>query len=68
MVETWTPGGDPGLVYEAATGRFRTADGQAAAAPAQAGRVRFETHPGLIPADAVALLAQGVTWRAAEQA
>lgn len=68
VVETWTPGGDPGLVYEAATGRFRTADGQAAAAPAQAGRVRFETHPGLIPADAVALLAQGVTWRAAEQA
>jgi hypothetical protein len=68
VVETWSPGGGAGLVYEAATGRYRTAEGAAASAPAQAARVRFETAPGLIPADAVALLAQGVAWRAAEQA
>ena len=68
VVETWTPNGQAGLVYEAATGRFRTSEGQPTSPPARAGRVRFETDPRLIPADAVALLAQGVAWRAAEQA
>lgn len=68
VVETWRRGGEAGLIYEAATGRFRTAEGQAAPAPARVQTVRFEVDPRLIPADAVALLAQGVSWRAAEQA
>jgi hypothetical protein len=49
------------LVYEAQGGRFFGPSGPAAA-PAQADRVRFLTHPDLVPADAVALHSRGVRW------
>jgi hypothetical protein len=49
------------LVYEAGAGRFLGPAGPAAA-PSQAGLVRFLTHPDLVPADAVALHSRGVRW------
>jgi hypothetical protein len=67
VVETWRPDlalGDE-VVFEAATDRFRTAAGDPAAPPARVAQVVFATDPGLAPADAVALLAQGVAWRSA---
>ena len=66
VVEHWAPGG--GLAYEAASGGFRTASGAPAPPPAQVAKVLFHTGPGLVPADAMALLAQGVAWSAAASA
>jgi hypothetical protein len=65
VIETWTPAAAPaeGLVFEAAATRFRTPAGAPAPPPAQVERVIFRTDPGLIPADAVALLSHGVAWR-----
>jgi len=65
VVETWHEGCAPAevLVFDAMACRFRTASGAPAAPPAMAERVHYRGHPYLIPADAVALLAQGVTWR-----
>lgn len=67
VVERWTPdaaGGDA-LVFDAASSRFRTPDGAPADPPARAAKVIFRTPPGLFPADAVALLSQGVRWGSA---
>ncbi|MBT9471777.1 MAG: hypothetical protein V4514_03990 [Pseudomonadota bacterium] len=67
VVERWTPdaaGGDA-LVFDASASRFRTPEGAPAGAPAQVANLVFRTGPGLLPADAVALLSQGVTWRSA---
>ncbi|WP_421934515.1 hypothetical protein [Phenylobacterium sp.] len=64
VMERWAEGaGAP--VFEAATTRFRSAAGGPALPPAQVGEVVFQTDRGLIPADAIALLAHGVAWRAA---
>jgi hypothetical protein len=52
------------LAYAAATGGF-FGPGGPSAPPAQADVVRFQTHPDLVPADAVALHARGVRWRRA---
>jgi hypothetical protein len=49
------------LVYVAATGRFLGPAG-AAAPPGRVGLLRFLVRPALIPADAMALHAQGVRW------
>ena len=49
------------LVYDASSGHFLGPSGPADA-PAQADTVRFLTHPDLVPADAVALHARGVSW------
>ena len=49
------------LVYEAATGRFQSAQGPAAA-PGRVERVAFLTAPGTVAADAIALHAKGVIW------
>ncbi|WP_309644738.1 hypothetical protein [Phenylobacterium sp.] len=67
VVETWSAGcaGRDALVFDAAGGRFRTPGGVPAAPPAQVDQVVYKVHPDLIPADAVALLANGVTWRRA---
>lgn len=67
VVERWSPdaaGGDA-LVFDAASSRFRTPQGDPANAPAQVGKLVFRTAPGLFPADAVALLSQGVAWGSA---
>jgi hypothetical protein len=67
VAERWTPeaaGGDA-LVYDAGAARFRTPDGAPALAPARADIVIFRTASGLVPADAVALLSQGVSWSSA---
>lgn len=65
VMETWSPATTPadGMVFEAATTRFRTASGAPATPPGQVERVIFRTDPGLIPADAIALLSHGVSWR-----
>ena len=60
-------GGADRLVYVAATGRFIGPAG-AAETPGQVGLARFLTRPGLAPADALALYAQGVRWTRAEMA
>ncbi|MES2341277.1 MAG: hypothetical protein V4597_06340 [Pseudomonadota bacterium] len=64
VMERWAQGTNA-PVFEAATTRFLTASGEPAAPPAQVGEVVFRTVPGLVPADAIALLAHGVAWRAA---
>ena len=67
VAERWTPeaaGGDA-LVYDAGAARFRTPQGVPALSPARADIVIFRTAPGLVPADAVALLSQGVFWSSA---
>lgn len=67
VAERWTPeaaGGDA-LVYDAGAGRFRTPEGGPAGPPAKVDKLVFRTAPGLIPADAIALLSQGVTWSSA---
>jgi len=67
VVETWSEGCAPAqaLVFDAAAARFRTPLGAPAAPPALAERVVYRTHPDLVPADTIALLSQGVTWRSA---
>ena len=66
-VERWTPdaAGGEALVFDAGAGRFRTPQGAPADPPARVGKLVFRTAPGLIAADAVALLAQGVAWESA---
>jgi len=49
------------LVYDAQGGQFLDPSGPATA-PAHVERVRFLTHPDLLPADAVALHSRGVRW------
>ena len=66
VMERWTDtAGAP--VFEAGTGAFRTAAGQPMAPPAQVGEVMFATAQDLSPADAIALLANGVAWRTARR-
>lgn len=65
VAERWTPdaaGGDA-LVYDAGAGRFRTPDGAPADPPAKVDKLVLRTAH--IPADAVALLSQGVSWSSA---
>jgi hypothetical protein len=49
------------VAYDAATGHFVGADGRRAA-PGRVDVVYFQTAPGLVPADAIALHAKGVRW------
>ncbi|MDO9430939.1 MAG: hypothetical protein Q7T84_06525, partial [Phenylobacterium sp.] len=67
VVERWTPGaaGGDALVFDAGANRFRTPEGAPAPAPAKVEKLVFRTDPGLVPADAIALLRQGVTWGSA---
>ncbi|WP_332773690.1 hypothetical protein [Phenylobacterium sp.] len=67
VVEAWSEGcaARDALVFDAGAGRFRTPGGAPAAPPALAERVVYRVQPDLVAADAVALLANGVTWRAA---
>lgn len=67
VLERWTPGaaGGEALVFDASASRFRTPDGGPASAPARVEKLIFRTAPGLIPADAIALLSQGVAWGSA---
>ncbi|MDO9430044.1 MAG: hypothetical protein Q7T84_01960 [Phenylobacterium sp.] len=67
VVERWTPGaaGGDALVFDAGASRFRTPEGAPAPAPAKVEKLVFRTDPGLVPADAIALLSQGVTWGSA---
>ena len=66
VMERWTDtAGAP--VFESATSSFRTASGEPSPPPAQVGQVVFQTAPGLAPADAIALLAHGVSWRSARR-
>lgn len=67
VLEAWKPGaaGGDSLVFDAAAGRFRTPEGAPATPPAKVEKAVFRTHQGLIPADAIALLAHGVAWRSA---
>jgi len=55
------------VILEAATGRLRRADG-GPVGPVEADLVVYATGPGFVAADAVALMAQGVTWRQAAAA
>lgn len=67
VAERWTPeaaGGDA-LVFDAASYRFVSPEGAPADPPAKADKVVFRTRPGLMAADAIALLSQGVTWSSA---
>ena len=52
------------LAYDAATGRFRGPNGPSPA-PGRVDEVAFLTAPALVPADAIALHAKGVSWRRA---
>ena len=67
VLERWTPGaaGGDALVFDAASSRFRTPEGAPAPAPAKVDKLVYRTDRGLIPADAIALLSQGVTWGSA---
>ncbi len=66
VMERWTDtAGAP--VFESATTSFRAASGEPVTPPVQVGEVVFETAPGLGPADAIALLAHGVSWRSARR-
>ncbi|MDP3856100.1 hypothetical protein [Phenylobacterium sp.] len=67
VVEAWSEGcaGREALVFDAGAGRFRTPGGAPVAPPALAEQVIYRVHPDLVAADAVALLANGVTWRGA---
>jgi hypothetical protein len=49
------------LAYDAATGRF-VGHGGPSAAPGHVDLVCFQTAPALVPADAIALHAKGVSW------
>jgi hypothetical protein len=49
------------LAYDAATGRFQ-GPGGASPAPGRVDLVCFQTAPTLVPADAIALHAKGVSW------
>lgn len=67
VLERWTPGaaGGDALVFDAASSRFRTPEGGPAQAPAKVDKLIYRTDRALIPADAIALLSQGVTWGSA---
>ncbi|MES2895131.1 MAG: hypothetical protein V4759_03805 [Pseudomonadota bacterium] len=67
VVDAWSEGcaARDALVFDAGAGRFRTPGGAPAAPPALAERVVYRVQPDLVAADAVALLANGVTWRSA---
>ncbi|WP_340643739.1 hypothetical protein [Phenylobacterium sp.] len=66
VMERWTDTA-AAPVFESATTSFLTASGAPQRPPAQVGQVVFQTEPGLSPADAIALLAHGVAWRAARR-
>jgi hypothetical protein len=67
VLERWTPGaaGGDALVFDASANRFRTPEGAPAPTPARVEKLVYRTDRGLVPADAIALLSQGVTWGSA---
>lgn len=67
VLERWTPGaaGGDALVFDASASRFRTPEGAPAPAPAKVEKLVYRTDRGLVPADAIALLSQGVAWGSA---
>ncbi len=67
VVESWSEGCVPrdALVFDAGAGRFRTPGGGPAAPPLLAEKVVYRVQSDLVAADAVTLLASGVTWRSA---
>ena len=67
VMETWSGAPAGTLVFDASSTRFLTANGAPARPPARVGQVIFQTEPNLAPADAIALLAHGVTWREARR-
>ena len=54
------------LIFEAGTGRFLRRSGAPAPRPSHVETAIFQTEAGLVPADAMALIAQGVAWSRAE--
>ena len=66
VMERWTDT-TAAPVFESATTCFRAPSGELVPPPAQVGEVVFQTAPGLSPADAIALLTHGVSWRSARR-
>jgi hypothetical protein len=50
------------ILYEAASGRFRDANGAVVRPPREVARAWFLTDTALAPADVIALHARGVRW------